>query len=298
MVGEKSWDDRAWVVKSDNAWQRRLRRHQGWWRESHTSYGPGPRCDGGGGPVVSMLPDGVGFSPNLMTDAAVEAATTTIERLRTTSGPGLVQLCRLQRNLLSSQPLCFNLFGHLAAEPSCLLPWVRSLDHEAAAVTLVELETARTEKPLARSAFDAYVEYRREDETTGFLGIECKYAEDLNAALRGAAATKFRDATAADAWLSGAAEKLDRNGLRQFWYNTLLAQRVLETSDHVVGRSVVVALGADEKARSATKDVAAQLTDPLFLTFSSIEEVVGAVDGQDDWRQRFTTRYLDVSPSD
>lgn len=296
MQTSAPWHDPTWVEKSDTAWQRRLRRHQGWWREVHLDQVAGT-IPGGDRLVVSMLPTGVGLSPNLLTPEAERAAQRALEQLSGSSAPGLVQIDRLQRNLLSSQPLCFNLFGHLQTDPGRLLPWVRSIAPGAAQVNAIDLETAPTTNPLGGSAFDAFVTYDLAVGGTGFLGIECKYAEDLKQAQRGAAAQKYLDATTGPDWALGAAGRLDRPGLRQFWYNTLLAQRVLQGGGHVEGRSVVVALRDDRPARQAADEVAAALSDPAFLTFSALEEVVDAVDGDDDWKRSFRARYLELGAS-
>ena len=294
--GVRRWDDVSWNEKSDNAWQKRLRRHQAWWRETVAQLPAGASARGDRD-VVSMLPADVGLRPNLMTDEAATAANRTLARLAERKGPGLVQLDRLQRNLLSSQPLCFNLFGHLSARPQALLPWVRSIDPLAAEVTGIDLEVAPTDRPLGGSAFDAYVVYRRSTGRTGFLGIECKYAEDLVQSQRDPASCKYVKETVPPRWRADATKALDTHGLRQLWYNTLLVQRVLDTTDHEVGRSLVVAMAADDKARAATAEVAAQLTETDSLVFVPLEDVVAAVTGEDAWKQAFVDRYLDLALS-
>ena len=199
---DRCWDSPHWHEPSDDRWRRRLRRHQGWWRATHTDLGPGP-VKGGTRPVVSMLPHGVGLTPNLLTDQAVEAAEESLTRLEGKSGRGLIDRDRLERNLLSSQPLAFNLFGHLRATPDALLPWVRTIDAAASVVTAVKLEIAPTRTPIGGSAFDAFVTYVRTDGSQGFLGIECKYAETLAAAQREPAGEKYRAATERSAWKGG-----------------------------------------------------------------------------------------------
>ena len=290
------WDSPHWHEPSDDRWRRRLRRHQGWWRATHTDLGPGP-VKGGTRPVVSMLPHGVGLTPNLLTDQAVEAAEESLTRLEGKSGRGLIDRDRLERNLLSSQPLAFNLFGHLRATPDALLPWVRTIDAAASVVTAVKLEIAPTRTPIGGSAFDAFVTYVRTDGSQGFLGIECKYAETLAAAQREPAGEKYRAATERSAWKVGASDALDEPGLRQFWYNTLLMQLVERAGEHGAGRSVVVACADDDKAREATQRVAEQLSDESTLVFSSIEHVVAAVHGHDDWKRKFGARYLELERS-
>lgn len=285
-----AWDDPAWAEKSDNAWQARLRRHKAWWRQERLRLAAGPMRPQGR-LVASMLPADVDFEPNLMTPEAVDAAHRAIESLKAEKRPGFIQEFRLKHNLLSSQPMCFNLFGHLSATPDALLPWVRTISPHAVSVTDVLLEWAPPTK-LSGSAFDAFVTYDLPDGGVGFVGIECKYAEDLAKAQPRPAASKYHEATAAGPWLPDAAAGLDKPKLRQFWYNQLLAQRVLASGDYAEGFGVVVAAGADDPARDVTADVAAQLEDRDSLRFSSIEDVLNTITDHDSWRADFRERYL------
>lgn len=293
------WDDPYWLIKSDNAWQRGLRLQQGWWREAVLGdQSPGRRYRKRAEPLtVSMLPVGVKFQPNLLTNEAETAATVAIENLRDPNRPGMIFRDRLQRNLLSSQPLCFNLFGHLSKHSNALLPWVQTIAKSAAEVERVDLEWGPTEGKVGGSAFDAFVQYRRQDGGKGFLGIECKYAENLKATLTKPSDAKWRTATAeSKAWRSGASSALDKTGLRQFWYNQLLTQIVQEQGGYSEAFGVVVACAADAKALEAVKGVRAQLKDPSELTFSSIEDVLKQVTGQRAWKTMFRERYVDFTP--
>ena len=101
------------------------------------------------------------------------------------SGAGIINEDRLRRILLSSQPLCFNLFGYLSkVDKNALLPWVRTYAPRATSISRIWLEYAPTAEdlggdPLGGSAFDAFVEYLLPDESRGFIGIETKYHENL-----------------------------------------------------------------------------------------------------------------------
>ena len=293
--GNQRWDDPRWLEKSDNAWQRGLRHQQAWWREERLGQPPGPII-GGERLVASMLPRTVGSGPNLMTAEARLAAERAIARLSRSGGPGIIQEERLRRNLLSSQPLCFNLFGYLSEHPATLLPWVRQISPDAAEVIDVRLEWAPADKPLGGSAFDAFVEYALPGGRRGFIGIECKYAENLAKAQPKPASEKYTEATQAGPWTAGAETVLDKPRLRQFWYNQLLTQAVLARPEFDEGIGVVVACGADTSARDVTAEVRAQLTEPESLRFSSIEEVVATVSGHQDWARDFTKRYLAFTP--
>jgi hypothetical protein len=295
MEALPAWSDAYWLEKSDGPWRRGLRLLQGWWRATHTDLGPGniKRRDK---PVVSMLPEGVGLEPNLMTVEARDAANTAMDRMKITKQRGIIEPNRLRRNLLSSQPLCFNLFGHLGAHAEALLPWVHHHAPRAAAVSRVELEWAPLPKALGGSAFDAFIEYTRDDGAAGFLGIECKYAEKLSESQQTEATPKYRDVTRPPRWSGKAVDVLDQHGLRQLWYNQIHTQAVAELPDYVEGFGLVVACAADQDARDAVERVRGVLSAPDDLRFSSLEDVVDSVAGHDDWRRGFATRYLDLTP--
>lgn len=99
-------------------------------------------------------------------------------------GDRMMEEYRLRHNLLSSQPLCFNLFGELklhldkASEFFNILynGYFQSIDN-----ILFEYNPQRRSPQLTgdRSAFDVFVEYTSKAGRKGFIGIEMKYAETL-----------------------------------------------------------------------------------------------------------------------
>ena len=295
MDAYPTWSDDFWREHGDGPWRRGLRLQQGWWRATQTDLDPGT-IKSRDKPVVSMLPEGVGLEPNLMSLEARQAAEDAIARMKASKQRGIIEPDRLKRNLLSSQPLCFNLFGYLSVHTAALLPWVQALSPQAVSISRVELEWAPLAEARGGSAFDAFVEYRREDGATGFLGIECKYAEKLSESQRADAAEKYRKDTKPPAWSEDAVEILDRHGLRQLWYNQLHTQDVASMPEFAEGLGVVVACAADQDAQVAVEQVREVLTDPDELRFSSLEDLVNSVEGHDDWKRTFSTRYLDFSP--
>lgn len=323
------WHDPSWRVSGDNLLQAGLRLQQGWWRQNragvdgkgiaeagpHHPTGSAVARRGGRNPlVVSTLPESCAdFGTNLMWPEAVEALRQAKSRL----GPsgGILAEDRLRRNLLSSQPLCFNLFGYLGqlSDLSALLPWVQIYAPEAKGIVRILLEYAPSAaelggEPLGGSAFDAFIEYRLPRERLGFIGVETKYHEDLSRGLSlpdpGTRPTKYEGATlVGGCWLPGAADALigDRTNL-QFWYNQLLAQR----THRLVGggktyseySQVVVATGVDSSARAVVATIRGQLDQNHqdTLRFCSLEDVLAKVDGQDAWKARMTERYTDFAP--
>lgn len=112
--------------------------------------------------------------------------------------------------------------------------------------------------------------------------MECKYAEDLKASLRTPAADKYKFATTSPPWMESAAEVLDSNGRRQLWYNQLLTQVVASSGRYVEGFGVVVARNAERAARDAVSEVRRTLVRRDELRFSSIEEILGSIEGHED----------------
>jgi hypothetical protein len=322
------WHDPSWRVRGDNLLQAGLRLQQGWWRQNRAGVDGKGIAEAGphhptGSPmaqmgrrnplVVSTLPElCADFGTNLMWPEAVEALRQAKSRLGVSGG--ILAEDRLRRNLLSSQPLCFNLFGYLGQLPdrSALLPWVRVYAPEASGIERIQLEYAPSAaelggQPLGRSAFDAFIEYRLPGGRLGFIGVETKYHEDLSKGLAlpkpGATPTKYEQATLNGCWVPGAADALmgDRKNL-QFWYNQLLAQRTYGLvgggKTYCQYSQVVVATQVDSSARAVVATIRGQL-DPDHqdtLWFCSLEDVIANVDGQEHWKARMTERYTDFTP--
>lgn len=306
------WDDGAWA-ENDTDWARGCRLLQGWWRSqiSGGSVGAGLSTPVGSRPpklVVSMLPP-EHARLNFLSDQAWKAFDSWAS-----DGAGLVGGDRAQRNLMSSQPLAFNLFGPFIDEPGPLVPWLRTVDPDASDVEELRLEWA----PPARetfgggSAFDVFVAYSAGAERR-MLGIECKYAENLSkTSIKSILRHRYTEGRRAGQrppsyehyqsytedsglWKPQAAQHLDVAPLRQFWLNSLLAQRVAEVRGFEFGTSVVLACQHDLAAWSATRDVRAHLVDPAGLRWYSYEALLGTLRDQ-AWAPEFVRRYLDFSP--
>jgi len=192
------------------------------------------------------------------------------------------------------------MFGPFVKTPNRLLRWVRTIDEDAADVTGVRFEWAplRAQHFDGGSAFDAFVTYETGDARRRFIGVECKYAENL-ASSSITVRDVHRTFTAESAlWADGAAERLDAAPLRQFWLNTLLAQSLAERSDEFdAGTTVVVAVSSDASSLQAVTQVRADLLEPdRWLRWVPYETVLAAVDDDDDWRAAFVRRYLDFTP--
>ncbi|WP_323793792.1 PGN_0703 family putative restriction endonuclease [Nocardioides sp.] len=318
------WHDERWREKGDNPLQAGLRLQQAWWRQECLAQPeaghahpvqPGKKQPKRNQLVSTMLPETVEITANLMTDEAVAAYGDAKDRPGT--APHLIQEDRLRRDLLASQPLCFNLFGHLAqAEPDALLPWVQTFAPDATRVAGIRLGYAPSaaelgEEPLGTSAFDAFIEYDLPEGRLGFVGVQTMYAEDLSKGLAlppagSAARAKYVAETELRDWQDGAADVLlgHRRNL-QFWYHQLLAQRtraLVKADDgsqkYAENVVVVVASRLDTSARSTVDKVARLLGDDDrgTLRFCTLEDVIDAVEGHEPWKHSLWQRYTDFTP--
>lgn len=98
----------------------------------------------------------------------------------------VIQEPRIWNNLLSSQPMAFNLFGELKSNKKLATEVFKNLfsKRKIKEVTQIEFEYSPERKSEKytndSSAFDVFVVYENSDNKEGFFGIEVKYSENLN----------------------------------------------------------------------------------------------------------------------
>lgn len=168
------------MCKTDNRYQAYYRYLQSLWRESNNI--PVKKSDGQSDndvygnytsdPEANFMSDGIRSLVNH-------------ELAPENKGDRLIEEIRLRSNLLSSQPLCFNLFGELKLNLKKALQFFNTLyDNYFKSIDKIEFEynPARRVPRLTgdRSAFDVFVEYTSVFGKKGFIGIEVKYSETLN----------------------------------------------------------------------------------------------------------------------
>lgn len=212
------------LVPTDNAFQQRARLRQALWREENGH----PVGLHRGQPLGSLveLDYAKRTLANFLTDTIRDVVRHDV------LGPGrdpdsLINENRLLANLLSSQPLCFNLFGELARDldlatraSSAMAPT------RVGRVTKIVFEHSPGRRDPRftgdRSAFDVFVEYDSPVGKRGFLGVEVKYHEALNDA---AAEHRPRYDELADAMGCFPADraKLRAKPLQQIWRDHLLS---------------------------------------------------------------------------
>jgi len=165
----------------DNLLTSKMRKHQSWYRanELHLPYGtgPGPNDTSSYGNMLTRVDGEAGR--NFLTQEIYEVA---LDRIA--QGSGAVEKYRLLHNMLSSQPMCLNLFGPLVGDHDLAKNLLKTIVPEKISeVTRVEIEWApqpATNYLNDHTAFDAFIEYRTEDGQLVGLGIETKLSEPFS----------------------------------------------------------------------------------------------------------------------
>lgn len=312
------WDDPR--IRPSDEPQRiaRYRRLQSWYRDVQLKAEPGTYPRGKDGAQVgaklelgSMLRNedvAVQEDLNFIDPAAFEHAHRRI--VEVPGENGTLDPMRLKHNLLSSMPLCFNLFGTLRApdrRASFLALFQEMFDPAAVAIDDVVCEWAPTEAQgnlKDRTAFDAVVFYRRADGPA-FLGVETKYTEPFSrTTCKPASVSRYAEVTDTCGWFhdpAGAATRLNTPTASQLWRNVLLAGALTTGGSKGRGGVAVVALEGDNGAASAIDAITSEL-DPAAhdrLRSVTLERIIQAAPPElRGWADRFQRRYLDVGQPD
>ena len=217
---------------------------------------------------------------------------------------------RLRRNMLSSQPLCVNLFGPLCGvDPQLPAPALQDVLHcDMRSVETPRIEwnpTPAVEYLDDRTAFDAYFEYEREDGARGFVAIETKYtdsfSDDHTIRHSGKKREKYVKAAAAlGDYDMDRIEELFHAKCSQLFRMALLAGLWRESSTLDFGICVVAALAEDADAAEAVDRLSAVHGNASAIvrhrSLEDLVEALGAVPGLGEWATDFQRRYLDLDP--
>jgi hypothetical protein len=286
------------LVAADNPFQRRARLLQALWREEQGL----PIGEHRGEPLGSQLamPEAREGLLNFLTEGirrVVRAEVLDPVKAR----DKLYGQPRLFDNLLSSQPLCFNLFAELQGDLALTTRVLRSLtDGMVEKVTAIEFEHSPGRGDAAytgdRSAFDVFIEFVDADGYKGFLGVEVKYHEGL-----GDKPAPHRDrydevAEKMRCFRRGSPDRLKTKPLQQIWRDHLLAGALLRDQRSAYRHGVFVFLYPNDNDRcaSAVQDYRACLSDETSFRSWTLERLLEAVRAASGgpWAEAFADRYL------
>jgi len=308
---------------NDNAWTAKCRRLQGWYRETILNCPPGifrgkKRDNHLPKEAVDQRPD-----LNFITRECYEYFESRSSMVKLDDG-------RARQNLLSSQPMCFNIFGHLRTLPvTAASLFSRALSNEypglpstPQVIEIMEVEWIPDEAhPLNDgTAFDAFIDYRidiRDNKgrrlriDRGFYAVETKYTESFTKTnydrpryhrMVEEAVTVFGIADSAPR--ADNVKLMDRLfGMHnQLLRNILLTNEIRRTGRYDYGHVLVIAPQGDLEATAAVNDVSMCLKNAssilLYLLLEKLIQHAVAEPLLKEWAYRFHRRYLDFSPID
>lgn len=284
----------AWVP-SDNQYQREARLLQAQWRERNDL----PIGDHRDRPLGSRLamPFAETTLANYMTDGIRNVVRAEVLHPETSAGK-LYARPRIFNDLLSSQPMCFNLFGELQLDLELASTALQTLEPNIDRVQAIRFEHSPgrgdTKYTGDRSAFDVFVEYTATDGAQGFLGIEAKYHEGLKDKAASHKPRYDEVATQMGCFDPGSLPSLETQPLQQIWRDHLLAGSLLLAGDFDRGRFVFLYPSRNQRCRSAVQSYANALTDSTTFQPWTLEAVVGALKDATsaEWVRAFEDRYL------
>ena len=286
----------------------RIRFHQSWYRAAvlKAPYGTGPK-QGNSTFYGNMLTREDGERGlNFLTPHIFEIA-----KRRLARKDGMVEAFRLKHNLLSSQTMCFNLFGPLVDDIELAEDILRALlPDEIQAVVKVSLEYAP--EPVKdylndRTAFDAFVAYTSADGQPGFVGIETRLAEAFSPKVySGPSYSRWLEHPQAP-WPAGNHAQLQTIQVNPLWRKHLLAtaMKLSPASPFTKGKFMLVYHPLDAECTAAIT-VYQTLLHPADDTFIALPldrlvELWASVvrsPAHKRWIEDFSRRYLDLEASE
>lgn len=293
---KRNWDDPHYRER-DRKWQAQMRARQSWYRQIVLGQEAGIYLGKKRGNWLRVAEENEGYNFLIPEIAAyVETWLASGKQPRALAVPD-----RLKRNMLSSQPLCFNLFVPLADDLDLASEVLGKMTNGRVARVSQILFEYSPERDNIRytndgTAYDVFVCYRDFVGGAGFLGIEAKYFEKL----RGdsdIAEDRERYSEIAEqmgCFKPSCREQLRRKPLGQIWRNHLLAgsHQIADGFDDAV--SVLLYPAENEACVKAAAAYQECLTDSSSFDVWTIDELVALIREirPSGWIESFYTRYL------
>ena len=285
------------LEKNDkNQFQRRARILQSLWREKH-GY---PIGEHRGRPLGSTLamPWAKDSLANFLDDTIRDVVRREVLDKEKSKGK-LYGKPRIFSNLLSSQPLAFNLFAHLQQDlPLATKVLGHLTEGRCAEVTAIEFEHSpgRGDERYTgdKSAFDVYVMFTGVNGEKGFIGIEVKYHESLSDSPSDHKPRYDEVAEMMGYFAPEHREKLKQKPLQQIWRDHLLAGAHKHVDGFDDGLFVLLYPEANVACDKVAKNYGDCLTCRQTYEAWTLGQFRDAVDMFADasWMRELTARYL------
>ncbi len=217
----------------------------------------------------------------------------------------LIDEGRLYGNLLSSMPLCFNLFGLLKLDLAFASRVLGELFPDLASAkvhtVLFEHSPGRGDPALTgdHSAFDVFLRYETPAGRKGFVAIEMKYSESCQEPVP-AIRPRYDDlAEVSGLFVDPMKPALRTNPCQQLFREHLLAQAMLMRGDVDEGRFLVIAPKFNTLVANAVTTYQAELKpageDQVGFAAVTLEDTIVAIAmaGEEEYALRMYRRYCD-----
>ena len=292
----------------DNPFAARMRFHQSWYRSNvlKVPYGTGPRSRNTTwyGNMLTHADGERGL--NFLTPHIFEVA-----KRRLAMKKGTIDPFRLFCNMLSSQPMCFNLFGPLVDNLELATRLFQAiLPGEIQTVSKVQFEYAP--EPARdylndRTAFDAFISFTRPDGQPGFIGVETKLVEAFSAKVYSSPLYNRWTEHILSPWPAGARARLQSMDVNQLWRDHMLAvaMQLAPGAPYGSGRFLLVYHPEDVECADAV-DVYKTLRKPEDISFIDMQldklielwKQFVSTAAEKQWLANFSQRYLDLYASE
>jgi len=221
----------------------------------------------------------------------------------------VIQEPRIWNNLLSSQPLAFNLFGELKKDLYLASKVFQELypERNIREISAIEFEYSPGRKNPKytgdSSAFDVFIKYETIDNKNGFFGIEVKYAEDLNDKPSTHKKTYETISEKSGIFDLSKSNELKNKPIQQIWRDHLLALSLFITnSDFFIGDFIYQYPSKNEKCKDAINKYIQTFSISKETHFSplTLENITSTIKKhtKNKWINDFENRYLNFDKID
>lgn len=302
--------------KSDSTFTRRCRLLQSWYRVEVKKELQCGAWRKGDSRVGSALVNGRESGANFITKEALAYASAKVKEREDGCNPDLtIDEYRLYNNMLSSQPMCFNLFSDLRAGIVAGSPAAQrvlaAMFLQSGIGTVESVEVEMIPRPTRdyigdKTAFDAAVLFRGVDGRAGLASIETKYTDHLGANTASDPSLQWRLAEELGLLTAeGRRHYQAAKGFDQIARNLLLTLAFSRVHGRPNAVNYVVALEEDGEAKSAVEALRRRLAEPFRdrIVLCPLQALVCRGRALADppiaeVLTKFQRRYLDFGPAD